>query len=82
MSTSTAPNSFAFKLDRWEHSTVLAALIHYALTVAEPSECINCLEKLCPTPERPWDEMIHRSRTNLRAAIKVADDEVAAMRER
>lgn len=80
-----------FALDRFEHANIVAALIHYALAVAVPDECINCLEKLCPEPKRPWREMIEESRSKQRELMRTADDEAwwgeerreaAAMRER
>lgn len=80
-SPSEVGNTQTFKLDRHAHTNIVAALIHYAMHVAEPSECINNLEKLVPEPTRPWGDVIFDGRAAWRKLANVADKEVAAMRE-
>ena len=76
-----------FEFDRFEHTTVVAALIHYALAVAQPDECIRCLQILVPEPKRPWDEIIGEAREKNReleqlAVFESEDAMIAAQRER
>lgn len=56
-----------FELDRWQHSTMVAALVGAALEWADPSGIIRLLEKVAPERETPWDVMIDRSRAELAA---------------
>ena len=76
-----------YEFDRFEHTTVVAALIHYALHVAHPEECIRCLEILVPEPKRPWAELIPEVREQRLELEKLAvfeseDAMIAAQRER
>lgn len=50
------------ELDRSQHTTVVTALIHYALAVADPDWCIEALETVSPDPPKPWREIITEAR--------------------
>lgn len=56
------------ELDRTENSTVICALIHYSLAVANPALCVRALEKIAPNPKRPWAELVTEARATMRAA--------------
>jgi len=74
-----------YEFDRFAHTNVIAALIFYAMHIAEPSECVRCLEILVPDPKRPWVEIITEVRADWRAINNAAETnlpEVAAQRER
>lgn len=64
-------------LDRFENSTVVAALIHYALHVAEPSECVRALEKLAPQRIQPWETLIATARAQYRTTLDRAERNAA-----
>ena len=55
-----------YSFDRYEHTNMVAALVFYSMHVAEPSECIRCLETLAPEPKRPWREIIEDGRAEWR----------------
>lgn len=75
----------SYEFDRYEHTTLLAALIRYSLEVAHPEECIALLEKLQQEPTKPWPEIIGEARESARRLLVEStreELEVAAMRER
>lgn len=75
----------SYEFDRYEHSTLLCALIKYGMEVAHPEECIALLQKLAPTPKQPWDKLMAEARIARRLILTEAtreELEVAAMRER
>lgn len=54
-----------YRLDSREHSTVVAALVHYALACADPSLCAEALETISPDPAMPWATFIAEARASL-----------------
>lgn len=63
-------------LDRWEDSTLMAAVVHYALSIADPSECVRIMERLWPRIDgQPWEGFVKSARASLR------DIETSAERE-
>ena len=54
-----------------QHSTALAALVFYAMHVADPTLCIDALTALVPHPLRPWDEIISEARYQFQAEATV-----------
>jgi hypothetical protein len=73
-----------FTISRRNHTTALAALIHYALHVADPETVIATLETLQPQAEnlnrKPWAAIIAEARAqhrlNLDAALEAAEETV------
>ena len=59
--------------DRFEQSTLICALIHYALAVVNPDECIRALDKVCPQPKRPWAELVTEARAKVRGIYDEVD---------
>lgn len=45
-----------------EETTVLCALVFYAMHIADPRLCITALQKVWPNPKRPWEEIISEGR--------------------
>lgn len=63
-------------LDRWEDSTLMCAVVHYALTVADPGECVRIMERFWPRIDgEPWDAYIAESRAKLRGIYDGAEAE-------
>ena len=47
-------------------ATMITALIHYSLHVADPSMCVEALKQLQPAPLRPGEQIIEDARTEYR----------------
>lgn len=61
-------------LDRFEESTLICAVIHYALHVADPSECVRILEKVAPiTQHAPWEQFVAEARKTHRGIFDAVD---------
>mgnify|MGYP001585791016 CR=1 FL=1 len=75
----------SYEFDRYEHTTLLWALINYGMEVAHPEECIALLKRLQPEPLQPWETIMAEARESRRVLFTEAtreELEVAAMRER
>lgn len=58
------------KLDRMGQVTVTAALIFYALSVAQPEDCIRALDAVSPGPAKPWVEIVAEARAARGAVLR------------
>ena len=65
-----------FSLDRFEHGTAIAALVHYALHVADADEVVRTLDILSPHPSGSWSESIHAARDSYRELLRRAEEPV------
>lgn len=57
-----------------EHATIVAAVIHYALHVADPSSCAAALEAVAPRVDGlPWAPALDDARRDYRATLDRAE---------
>lgn len=77
MDTSSSPvEPLSGVLSRSDQATVVTALIHYSLHVADTASCVRALEALVPARLMPWREQIEESRERLRLAMIAAEQNI------
>jgi len=53
-----------YELDDTQRTTIAAALVHYALHIADPTMVASALDVICPEPNKPWPVLIAEARAD------------------